>query len=202
MVFCLPLPLSASAGPFGHPELITPQEAVKRAEDCRLGAVTIRYEDELQSDILTVKDVMAASDEQLVCLDRATGFGIFVELPQSIQPRFDAIREARASAIAKEDARQWLSEKGLLDRVPKYVAGTTDDVQFTRAVEKACGPKADGAFQSKYGPHVLSPDWLNKFAMPPKPQDEEVIGCVFHALTLAGFSVGFIGNEAYASPKH
>ena len=192
--------LSASAGPLDHIERITPQEAVKRAEDCHLGRVTMRYEDELQSDILTI-NATAASEEQLVCLDRATGFGIFVELPPSLQRRFDAIREARASAIAKEDAREWLSAKGLLDRVPKYVAGTTDDVQFTRAVEKVCGPRADGAIQSKYGPHVLNPEWFNKFPMPPKPEDEDVFDCVFNIMTFAGFGVGFVGNEAVEPAK-
>lgn len=192
--------MSASAGPFGHIERITPQEAVERAGDCHLGPVTMRYEDELQSDILTV-NVTAASEEQLVCLDKATEFGIFVELPPSIQPRFDAIREARASAIVKEDAREWLSAKGLLSRVPKYMAGTTDDAKFTREVEKVCGPQADGAFQSKYGPHVLNPQWSNRFAMPPKHEDEDVFACLFNIMSYVGFSVGFIGNEAYEAPK-
>jgi hypothetical protein len=193
--------LSASAGPFDRMERITSQEAVKRAENCHIGAVKIRYDDEQQSDILTVTDAKEANEQQLVCLDEATGFGIFVELPPTLQGRFDAIREARASALAKEDASEWLSARGLLDRVPKYVAGTTDDLQFTRDVEKACGSRAEGAFQSKYGPHVLNPDWFSKFPMPPKSEDEEVLGCVFQTITLAGFRMAFIGNEAFQAPK-
>ena len=193
--------MSVSTGPFDTMERITPMEAVKRAEDCNLGRVTIRYEDELQSDIVTVTGAKAPSEEQLACLDKATGFGIFVELPPSIQPRFDAIREARASAMVKEGAREWLSAKGLLSRVPKYVPGTTDDAKFTRDVEKVCGPRAEGAFQSKYGPHVLNPQWSSKLAMPPKQEDEEFFACLFNIMSYVGFSVGFIGNEAYEAPK-
>jgi hypothetical protein len=193
--------LAASAGPFDNIERITPQQAVKRAEDCNLGRVTIRYEDDLQSDILTIKGATTASEEQLVCLDRATGFGIFVELPPSFQARFDTIREARASAMVKEEARQWLSARGLLNRVPNYVSGTTDDAKFAREVEKICGPKAEGAFQSKYGPHVLDPQWSNRFSMPPKPEEQDVFGCLFNIMSYSDFGVGFIGNEAYSAPK-
>ena len=159
---------STAGGPFEGMERITPQMAVERAAKCGLGPVTVRYEGELQSDILSVPRAASVTEVQLSCLDNATGFGIFVELPPSVQPRFDAIREARASVMMRAEAREWLAERGLLERVPKYVAGTNDEAAFTREVEHLCGPQTKGAFQSKYGPHALNPEWIRKLGLPRK----------------------------------
>jgi hypothetical protein len=188
---------SSMHGPLGNMERITPEVAVERAARCGLGPVTIRYEDELQSEILSAPNAASATETQLRCLDDATGFGIFVELPRSAQLRFDAIREARASEMMKVEAREWLSKRGLLERVPRYVAGTTDDIAFTREVEQLCGPQTKGAFQSQYGPHALSPEWVRKLGLPPKDQDMEVMSCLLNVTTVAGYELGFIGNEAY-----
>lgn len=188
---------SSVGGPFEGMERFTPEMAVERAAKCGLGPATIRYEDELQSDILSVPNAASATDSQLSCLDSATGFGIFVELPASLQPRFDAVREARAAAMMRAEAREWLSKRGLLERVPKYLPGTTDEAAFTRAVEHLCGPRTKGAFQSQYGPHALSPEWIQNLGLPPKDEDMEAMSCLLNVTTVAGFSVGFIGNEAY-----
>ena len=184
----------------GSPEgmkRITSVMAVERAAKCGLGPVTVRYEDELQSDILSVPHAASATEAQLSCLDNATGFGIFVELPSSVQPRFDAIREARASAKMRVEARDWLAKRGLVERVPRYGAGRTDEAAFTREVEQLCGPQAKGAFRSPYGPHVLSPVWIGKVGLPSKDGDMDAMSCVLNVATVAGYQLGFIGNEAY-----
>jgi hypothetical protein len=192
---------SSGGGPLESLERITPEMAVERAAKCGLGPVTIRYDDELQSDILSAPNAALATEDQLRCLDNATGFGIFVELPSGLQPRFDVVREARASALMMVEAREWLSKRGLMDRVPKYVPGTTDDATFTREVERLCGPRANGAFQSKYGVHAVSPDWVKQMGMPTKAEDTEVLSCLMNVTSVAGFKIGFIGNEAYAPAK-
>ena len=171
--------------------------AVERAAKCGLGPVTVRYEDELHSDILSVPHAASVTDAQLSCLDNATGFGIFVQLPSSVQPRFDAIREERATVKMRAEASEWLAKRGLLKRVPKYVAGTTNETAFTREVEKLCGPQAKGAFQSQYGPHALSPEWIEKIGLPPKDEAIDAMSCLLHVTTVARYQVGFIGNEAY-----
>ena len=99
--------------------------------------------------------------------------------------------------MIKAEAREWLSKRGLLDRVPKYVAGTTDDAAFTNAVELLCGPRTKGAFQSQYGSHALSPEWIKALGLPLKNEDMEAMSCLLNVTTVAGYSVGFIGNEAY-----
>jgi hypothetical protein len=188
---------STVGGPFEGMERITPEMAVERAAKCGLGPVAVRYEDELQSDILSVPHAASATESQLSCLDNAAGFGIFVELPSSAQPRFDAVREARASAMMRAEAREWLSKRGLLERVPKYVPGTTDEAAFTREVEHLCGPQTKGAFQSKYGPHALSPEWIKNLGLPTKDEDMEAMSCLLNVTRVAGFEFGIIGNEAY-----
>jgi hypothetical protein len=189
--------LTSAGGTFDRIERITPEMAVERAGKCGLGPVTIRFEEELQSDILTVTGGASVTESQLQCLDYAAGFGIFVELPTAAQRRFDAIREARASEMMRGDARKWLSKRGLLARVPKYIPGTTDDAAFTREVEELCGPPAKGAFQSQYGPHVLSPEWVQALGLPPKDEDAEAMSCLLNVTSVAGYRVGVIGNEAY-----
>ena len=168
------------SGQLENLERVTPEMAIERAAQCGLGRASIRYEDELQSHILS-----------------ATGFGIDVELPPSVQPLFYAIRGARASALMKAEAREWLSKRGLLDLVPKYVPGKTDEGAFTREVERLCGPRTKGAFQSQYGPHALSPEWVKNLGLPPKDEDMEAMSCLLNVTSVAGFEMGFIGNEAY-----
>ena len=193
--------IAAAAGPFDGVERITPEQAVQRAAECGLGPVKVRYEELFQSDVLTLASVGSATDDQLACLDRAVGWGNMVELPDGVQTRFDALRNARAGAILGEHARTWLAGRGLLDRVPSYVAGTTDEATFTRAVETLCGSHARGAFQSEFGPHVLSPDWLKRIGLPPSSEDEEGFDCVTNVAFLAGFDIGFVGNAALAEAE-
>jgi hypothetical protein len=182
------------------PERISPQEAAKRIEACGVGPVTIRFDDLLQSHVLTISNAASSSDEQLHCIDRAASYHD-VELPAPVQVRFDAIRQKRWSAYAVAEARSWLTQRGLLDKVPTFVPGKTDETAFARQLEELCGPTARGAFQSSYGPHVISPEWIMGLGMPPKAKNQEALTCLLNVTTIAGFSVGFIGNEAYADEK-
>ncbi|RYD67924.1 MAG: hypothetical protein EOP58_01940 [Sphingomonadales bacterium] len=184
-----------AGGAFQSIAPITPEMAVAAASKCGLGPVVIRYDAILQSDTLSLPEAVSATESQLVCVDNVTEFGILVELPGDLQPRFDSIRERRASAVMKAEARAWLSKHGLLERVPEYVSGKTDDAAFTRAVEQLCGPRATGAFQSRYGSHVLNPEWVAKLATPPDAEDMDAMACPLNVTTLVGFGVGLVGNE-------
>jgi len=111
------------------------------------------------------------------------------------------MRSAAAVVWVRAQALEWLSARGLLNRVPKYQAGLTDDGAFTRQVEALCGPQAKGAFQSKYGFHALSPDWARQLELPAKREGTETLSCLINATAFAGFTFGFIGNEAFAPSK-
>ena len=181
-------------------ERLTPEEAAKRIEGCGVGPVTIRFDDLLQSHVLTVAGADAASDEQLKCIEQAASYHD-VESPSAIQPKFNAMRAERWSAFALADAKEWLRKRGLLERVPTYTPGETNDVVFAREVETLCGPIARGAFESEYGPHVLDPDWIKGLGLPPKREGAEALSCLLTVTQVAGYEVGFIGNEAYTEDK-
>ncbi|MFL6800742.1 MAG: hypothetical protein ACJ8EQ_03115, partial [Sphingomicrobium sp.] len=63
-------------------------------------------------------------------------------------------------------------------------------------VESLCGPRANGAFQSQFGFHALSPDWVKRNLNPPD-KGGEVLSCLMNVATVTGFKFGFIGNEYY-----
>jgi hypothetical protein len=173
---------------------ITPQVAAKRVAGCGVGAVTVRSDAELDADVLVVAGSASILDERLACIDKAASF-YDVELPPSVQPRFNAIREARSAALMATEGRRWLKAHDLLDRVPKYEAGVTDDAVFGRTVEKLCG--ADQALQSPYGPHALSPEWASQHAFDPRIEDGPM-ACLINVSWATGFKMGFIGNEQAA----
>jgi hypothetical protein len=183
-----------AATPLGVFERITAQEAAKRFTQCGLGPVTIRWNDPDSGgeDILVATGVKSATDEQLRCADKAVSF-YTLELPPDIEARFEDLREARLAPIFQAQARAWLSARGLLSRVPQYRRGETDEAVFTRQIESLCGPRAKGAFQSQFGFHALSPDWVKRILFPPDKLDE-TLSCLMNVTTAAGFEFGFIGN--------
>lgn len=177
-------------------ERITAQEAANRFAQCGLGPVTIRWNDPEYGgeDILVAKSVKSATDEQLRCAEKAVSY-YTLELPPEIERRFEAVREARLAPVFQAQARTWLAARGLLNRLPKYQQGVTDDAAFTRTIETLCGPHAKGAFQSKLGFHALSPAWVNRELS--HDRGDKVFACLMNAMTATGFKFGFIGNEYY-----
>lgn len=174
------------------------EEAAKAVSECGLGTVTARYDSEIEEDVLNANNADSATDAQLACADKVVGSLYILELPSNVQTRFDAIQEARSAPVVRAQARAWLAARGFLDRIPAYKPGVTDDAAFTRQVEGLCGPHARGAFQSKFGFHVLSPDWVKRNVNPSK-EGAEVFGCLTNVTMAAGFNVALIGNEYYRS---
>ena len=189
--------VGASAKPF---ERITAPVAASRVARCGLGPVSISFDDVWRSAILTAKSAHASSDEPLACADRAASF-YQLELPPDLQPRFDSIRSDRLSAQFRAEARAWLSERGLLGRLPRYQPGVTDDAEFTRAVESLCGRRARGAFRSEYGFHAVSPDWAMRVLSPPGQKGSDTLACILNATRVAGYELGLIGNETFADEE-
>ena len=194
----LPFLLAVAAPSSALPTVgrITPQEAAKRVSQCGLGSVTTHYEPDIQEDVLVASGAQFATDDQLACAYKVVGFYYTLELPPNVQPRFDQMLETKAEVRMKAEARDWLAARGLLDRVPTYQKGVSDDAAFTRQVEALCGPRAKGAFQSKYGFHALSPAWTKRELIPSDPSGG-ALTCLINVMAAAGFEFGFIGNEYY-----
>lgn len=172
-------------------EPVSPQVAAERVAQCRAGSVTIRPADDADGAVLAIASNGAVTDEQLACIDKAAEF-YDVTLPAPMQPRFEAIREARAAAVVAADSRRWLSARGLLTRLPTYTPGTTRDIDFARQIEDLCD--ARGAFSPRYGFHAVDPDWATQHSDPRAAN--EPLACIFNAAWVSGYEMGFIGNEA------
>jgi hypothetical protein len=182
-------------------EQVTAQVVAKRVSDCGVGPVTIRFDELEQSEILTAASASGATDEQLSCADKAASH-YTLELPAGPQARYDAIRNERYSTKFLTEARTWLSDRGLLERVPPYEAGITDDAAFTRDIENLCGPRAKGAFQSEYGFHAISPNWVKRsLTLPPDKEGTDALACIMNMARVSGYEFGFIGNEAFATER-
>lgn len=167
--------------------------AASKVETCGLGTPTVRYDDLLQTDVLVMADLTTASDAQLRCIDETAG-AYDVDLPTALQSRFDAVRKARVSIGLKGTARDWLTRKGLIDQVPTYRTGITDDAAFAREIEGLCGPSAQGAFQSSHGPHTLSPEWMRGLRQP-NIERYDALSCIMYVAWYSDYKFGFLGNE-------
>lgn len=163
--------------------------------------MSTKYEPDLHEDVLIASEAQSVTDEQLACAFRVVDFYYTLQLSADAKSRFDSILEANAAMRAKSEASNWLAARGLLARVPTYDKGLTDEATFTHQIENLCGPKAKGAFQSKYGFHSLSPEWFRRLGMPPKPEATEALTCLMRVAAFTGFSVGFIGNAAAAPDR-
>lgn len=181
---------------FGIYDRVTPQVAAERIARCGAGSVTVKSDAELDVDVLVIAGGGSVTDEQLACIDKAASF-YDVELPASIQPRLNAIREAHAAALMAVEGRKWLSDHKLLDRLPEYEPGVTRDADFTHKIEELCN--ARGAFSSSYGFHAISPDWIMKSNS--KFEKDGPFTCLLNAASATGYQLGFIGNEAYAPDR-
>jgi hypothetical protein len=173
----------------------TSRQVAQQVSQCGLAPVVVEFDRELDEDVLIAKTIDQATDQQLECADRAAGYYELV-LPPAIQPRFETIRTARQERESLALARAWLAARNLLGRVPHYQAGVTNEATFTHQIESLCGPRAKGAFQSAQGFHTINLDWIRRFAR--SGDYSEAFTCLMHVTTVAGFKIGFVGNEYYA----
>ena len=187
------------ADPLENPGFTSPEIASRNIVQCGAEVVEVRYDDLDKLDGFSPSPtlvVQGATEEQLPCINTAIGF-YDVELPPELQKGFDAIRLAQYMTAFRKRAAATLSAQGLLDKVPKFRAGETDEAAFSQQLEAICGPAAQGALQSSYGPHAINPEWFSRRPLPPSLEDDAA-SCLIAAAAIADFELGFVGNEAIA----
>lgn len=172
-------------------ELLSPELAVERMSQCGLGRPKVRYDQQLEIEVLVLRRPVRARDDQLACLDRASGY-LEVRLSLALQWRFNAIRDARLIAYFREKGRAWLAAHGLIDRLPEHRVG--ESAAFVHGIEQLCGAEAAGAFQAIDGGYGFSPEWLKR--QEAHQITDEAGTCLTYALMASGFPLGFVGNEA------
>lgn len=204
-VIALSIVLLASAAQAGTEttDLVKPEVAAQHLIACGFSKTHPRFDKTLQEEIVEVEDA-AATDEQLACAARVSLSAVnYIYFPEALQKRYDAIYWPLAQQQDTASARQWLAERGMLDRLPKYDG---HDTAFAKQLEEFCGEGARGLLESKYGPHAIDQDWIMHKVTPSTSnlnefrQSGEIIHCLDRAGAAAGFPVGFVGN-AKASPS-
>lgn len=198
--FALLLAASVSGQPQGWTVVRpNPELALERVKACGFAHVSLRQDNELQAAVIDVSGDASATDAQLRCVieasDSSITYVVFAEPLNSRYMRFVADSEERSR---QAQARASLDRRGLLARVPKYEAGETDVRAFAKSLERLCGKSASGAFGVEYGIFTIRPAWLQSAMERYSKSKSDAFECLVDASTVAGFKLGFVGNEAYA----
>lgn len=159
-----------------------------------------RYEPDLQDETATIATPgPALTESQLKCLVGLTLSGrILAFIDPAAQARFDPLFQVAARKAASQEARQWLAEHGLLDKLPVYDPARQTIAEYGASLESLCGVtpgtrlKASGANRLVF--------------VPPANLDFDDAGstafqCIISAAFVADpeekrFTLGIIGNEA------
>lgn len=159
-------------------------------------SVTLSYEAEFQSDVLTVHDE-AASDDALSCAAlkiEGSGFLMFFEADY-LAARYSEVSVRLYQPRAMARSRSWLAERGLLAKVPEFVASGVSEFAFARKLESICGPAAAGALGGNSNAHQFNYDFLVQAQNDEKKRN--AFECIMHVSVVSGFGLGFVGNEAF-----
>ena len=162
---------------------------------CGLKSLTASYEADLQSDVLTVHDE-AASDDALTCAAKAidgSDYLMFFEADY-LAARFNEVDMRLRKPRALANSKNWLAERGLLSKVPDFATSDMSDIVFARKVESICGAAATGALGENANPHQFNYDFLLEAQN--DAGKRAAFECIMHVTVVAGFEIGFIGNEA------
>ena len=186
-----------TSGVLPIPALPNPEAAVAQVRACGFTDVSTRFDETLQEDVVDVAAVVSASDEQLLCVARASlETHYYVLFPSPLGQAYGSIYWRLSEERGREDARAWLKERGLLDRVPQYKPSESDDAKFVRTLESICGEKAIGALQPLNGMATIRPGTLESGKV-----DDETLTCLLNVAAASGYHLGFIGNEMTESPR-
>jgi len=184
-----PLPVDPEFRALSHSEM----DAELRA--CGAQHFTIRYDDELQRELVELRDAQI-TDDQLRCVYHATDytpyFVLWTEPRTSL--RYYQIGDQLLRPRLSAQARAYFDAHPELGEPPERENGQ-GDLDFARSIERFCGPLASGLFAIEYGELTVSSEWLTSGNF---LENSEALGCAIYASSLRGLEVGFIGNERLA----
>ncbi|WP_338244008.1 hypothetical protein [Aurantiacibacter hainanensis] len=155
------------------------------------------HEEEIQTDVVTIGDE-DLSEVQLACLAYAFDItGYFLALPENRRASYFEIEQAISRPRHRRAGLAWFAEQGMGEQIADIDFDSLDDAEAANAIEGLCGPLAEGAFTSDYGPLTLSPDWMSTQSNFDKAW-MAAFTCVLNGLRVSGREFGFIGNEKEA----
>ena len=178
-------------------------EAIAKCDIPRAN-IRIQYEDELQSDEVTISDLGALSDGKLRCLKAAVHpFYILTIHDQAQRSAFYDFSRRDDRPTERQAAREWVRSKHLTDKVPgfdrsKGVKTYAEDLELVCGLSPGSTVEAIGASMLTIRRDVILTGFDGKL--------EYTLECLMNVFTASdaienGISFGFIGNEAVAEEK-
>jgi hypothetical protein len=178
------------------------EQTIEALATCGVKAsnVVISYADELQSDVVVIRDLGGTEEARLGCVRRAVHPFYLIEVAATDQRSAylaydsrESSREFRAQALGR------LNSKGMLSRVPHYNPGK-ELAEFARAVEAACSVTPETALEAA-GPTFLTfrRSYLEHLVAAVDAGDGS-FDCIMDMVAASdaeerGASFGLVGNE-------
>ena len=181
------------------------QQTVEAIAKCNIlrANVRIRYEDDLQSDEVTISDLGQVSDEKLRCLKAAVHpFYILTITDQKQQAAFYDYSRRADRPGEKAGALEWVRAKGLIAKLPAY-DGEQKLTDFAEELEAACGLELGSAL-TVIGQFLnVHPKFVRSHSVNTLAAPLECLMNLYYAsdATEYGVKLGFIGSETLAKEK-
>jgi hypothetical protein len=181
-----------------QPEIPVIQDLVRCGLD-RTG-LSISFDDLLQSNVVTVARKAGGEASQFTCLRSAVwGKADILFDDEKLQSDYRSFDAAVALAEVRWEARHWLAERGMLEKLPEFSVGTPPD-KIVRGIEEFCSIEPGKAL-SLYSPTSITfrSDFLK---IPASPESE----CLIRAMSVIdlekhGLEFVIIGNAAVAQEE-
>jgi hypothetical protein len=192
-MFALAIALSAStsvSSTLTKPP-ISPADVRKRVISCGLttSEVKMRYERELQDDVVTVMTKSAPSTDQYKCIANvAYETGYYVGFEPPFRDQYWPISNSVQKSRSKMESEARLKARGILDKLPRLESVNLS--VLAERLETICGIKPRTALIVSHDDFSLRPNGLSG------PTAEKDFICLMDALSVAGIRMGFVGNEA------
>lgn len=173
---------------------------------CGVQHFTVRYDEDLQSGEVELRDVQV-TDHQIRCVLRAadhTPYFVLWSQPRLGMRYYEIAQQLRRPrALAR--AHTYFDERPELGKPPLREEGQSD-LDFVRSIERFCGPRASGAFDTRLttgGTAVLSSEWMTsrQQTLDGITDMAEILGCLMRAGVIADLQIGFLGNDTAAEPS-
>jgi hypothetical protein len=190
---------AAAVQPLNVPKSVPPEVAAERVRACGFDHVQVKDDQDLQEDVVEVSGVIDVPERKLRCVAQVSLDTVrYVIFPDPVNGAYQRLyfqmdeNQGDTVGWVTGDARAWLKQRGLLDKVPHYRKGTDDSLGFAHALENVCGSKARGALVL-FDRHLI----LRPSAPGQQMIDHATFECLFNAITASGMPFGFVGKESY-----
>ena len=162
--------------------------------------ISVRYQEHLQSDVITLSPAAGASETKFECIYKAAR-GSFVEFDDKVLgSEYSAFEEREAGEWMRGEATAWLKAHNQFEGAPTLLPKQNPEV-WARAVEHFCG------FQPGEAIEFVEPTLMTlRHSIMTFPSDPRA-DCLMYVIWLSdlkasGIEFGFVGNKAYSDgPK-